>query len=432
MIEIIKKKRNGVELSKEDFRFMIDGFVAGEIPDYQISAFLMAVYFKGMTENETAILTDVMMRSGDLIDLSEIEGIKVDKHSTGGVGDKTTLILAPLVAAAGVPVAKMSGRGLGHTGGTLDKLESIKGFSVDMSKEAFIENVKKYNIAVCGQNDNLVPADKKIYALRDVTGTVDNISLISSSIMSKKLACGADAIVVDIKVGEGAYMKTQEEAEDLAKMIIGIGSKMKRKVIAVISAMHEPLGLAVGNALEVKEAIDTLKGNGPADLNDLCLQLGGHLLVLGKVAKNQVEGTKKLEKLITSGAAFEKFKEMIKAQGGDLNVIDQPDLLPKTEFAQVFKSKKEGFISELNALDIGMASMKLGAGRATKDSKIDHGAGILLRKKIGDFVKKDEILATMFSNNQDGFEKAERLIDAAFKISKTKPRKNTLILKTIE
>ena len=431
MVELIIKKRNGFELTKEEYSEIIDGFISGKIPDYQVSAFLMAVCFKGMTDDETANLTDVMMRSGELIDLSEIEGVKVDKHSTGGVGDKTSLVLAPWVAAAGVPVAKMSGRGLGHTGGTLDKLESIKGLSVDMTKEEFIDNIKLHNIAVCGQNANLVPADKKLYVLRDVTGTVKDISLIASSIMSKKLACGADATVIDIKVGHGAFMKTIEEAEKLAKMMIGIGSKMGRKIIAVITSMNEPLGFTVGNALEVKEAIDTLKGNGPDDLTELCLELGSHMLVLGEVAKTQTEAVVILKKLIDSGAAFNKFKEFVKAQGGDTNLIDQPDLLPDTQFSETYKSKSEGYISELNALDIGLASVKLGAGRETKTSVIDYGAGIVLRKKIGDYVKKDEDLAILYSNNSANFTKAIKFMDSAYTISEEKPSHKPLILKTI-
>ena len=431
MVELIIKKRNGFELTKEEFSSIIDGFVSGEIPDYQVSAFLMAVYYEGMTSDETANLTDIMMRSGELIDLSEIEGVKVDKHSTGGVGDKTTLVLAPLVAAAGVPVAKMSGRGLGHTGGTLDKMESIKGLSVDMTREEFIDNVNRIKIAVCGQNANLVPADKKLYALRDVTGTVDNISLIASSIMSKKLACGADAIVIDIKVGHGAFMKTLEDAEELAEMMIGIGSKMNRKVIAVITSMNEPLGFTIGNALEVKEAIDTLKGNGPDDLTELCLELGSQMLVLGEVAKTQEEAVIILKKLIESGAAFNKYKEFVKAQGGDKNLIDQPDLLPDTQFSETYKSKSEGYISELNALDIGLASVKLGAGRETKTSVIDYGAGIVLQKKIGDYVKKDEDLAILYSNNFANFTKAIKFMDSAYIISEEKPSHKPLILKTI-
>ncbi len=431
MVELIIKKRNGFELTKEEYSEIIDGFISGEIPDYQVSAFLMAVCFKGMTDDETANLTDVMMRSGELIDLSEIEGVKVDKHSTGGVGDKTSLVLAPWVAAAGVPVAKMSGRGLGHTGGTLDKLESIKGLSVDMTKEEFIDNIKLHNIAVCGQNANLVPADKKLYVLRDVTGTVKDISLISSSIMSKKLACGADATVIDIKVGHGAFMKTIEEAEKLAKMMIGIGSKMGRKIIAVITSMNMPLGYAVGNALEVKEAIETLKGQGPADLTELCLELGSHMLVLGKVAKTQEEAVETLKKLIDSGAAFNKFKEFVVAQGGDVSVIENPELLPDTQFSDIYKSKNEGYISELNALDIGLASVKLGAGRETKTSVIDYGAGIVLRKKIGDYVKKDETLAILYSNNSANFTKAIKFMDSAYTISEEKPSHKPLILKTI-
>lgn len=431
MVNLIKKKRDGFELDKKDISFIINGMISGKIPDYQMAAFLMAVFFKGLNNTETAILTEEMMNSGELIDLSEIKGIKVDKHSTGGVGDKTSLVLGPLVAAAGVPVAKMSGRGLGHTGGTLDKLESIKGLSVNMSKQLFIDKINKHGIAICGQNEGLVPADKKIYALRDVTGTVDNISLISSSIMSKKLACGADAVVIDIKVGEGAFMKNINQAEDLADMIIGIGSKMGRKVVVVISAMDEPLGFAVGNALEVKEAIDTLKGKGPKDLRELCLILGSNMLVLGQVVENNEEGKKLLEKLISNGQAFEKFKELIGSQGGDLQLINQPDLLPRSEFAQTFKSDKEGFICEINALEIGLASMNLGAGRKTKTSEIDFGAGILLKKKIGDFVQKDEVLATMYSNNQGNFVKANAFLSSAFKINKVAPTKKPLILKTI-
>lgn len=430
MVELILKKRDGFELSKDEYKTMIDGVISGEIPDYQISAFLMAVYFKGMTRNETADFTDIMMRSGELIDLSEIKGKKVDKHSTGGVGDKTTLVLAPLVAAAGVPVAKMSGRGLGHTGGTLDKMESIKGLSVDMTRQEFIDNVKRHNIAVCGQNANLVPADKILYALRDVTATVNNISLIASSIMSKKLACGADAIIIDIKVGDGAFMKTVEDAEVLAKMMIGIGFKMNKKVIVVISSMSEPLGFAIGNALEIKEVIETLKGNGPKDLTELCLDLGGHMLVLGEVAKTQIEGIEILKKVIDSGKAFEKFKELVGAQGGDIKVVDQTDLLPSTKFSHSYKTHSQGYITELNALDIGLASVKLGAGRETMASKIDHGAGIVLKKKIGDFVNKDEVLAVLYSNNAN-FVKAITFMDLAYKISKEKPLKSPIVLKTM-
>lgn len=431
MVELIKKKRKGLELSKEEYAYIVDGLVSGEIPDYQLSAFMMAVYFQGMNSEETAVLTDLMMRSGELVDLSEIKGIKVDKHSTGGVGDKTTLILGPLVAAAGVPVAKMSGRGLGHTGGTLDKLESIKGLTVDMSKEEFIKKIQKHNIAICGQNQTLVPADKKLYALRDVTATVENLSLIASSIMSKKLACGADAIVIDIKVGKGAYMKSVEQAEELAKMMTEIGAKMNRAVVAVITSMDEPLGLTVGNAIEVKEAIDTLKGNGPKDLTDLCLKLGSHMLVLGKVVPSYEEGVEILKTLIDSGAAFEKFKELIAAQGGDPKIADHPEQLPTSTFEKEFVSEKDGFVAELDALDIGIASMKLGAGRENQDSKIDFGAGIILKKKIGDPVKAGETLALMYTNQESDFAKAEELLAKAFTINTNAAQKKPLILKTI-
>ncbi len=431
MVDFIKKKKNGLALEAAAYTVIIDGFISGEIPDYQMAAFLMAVCFKGLNSDETAILTDVMMRSGELIDLSEIEGIKVDKHSTGGVGDKTTLVLAPLVAAAGVPVPKMSGRSLGHTGGTIDKLEAIPGFSVKMSGQEFIDKIKKHGIAICGQSDSLVPADKKLYALRDVTGTVDNISLIASSVMSKKLACGADAVVIDIKLGSGAYMKTEEEAEELAVMMTDIGAKMNRDVIAVISSMDEPLGYAVGNALEVEEAIATLKGHGPEDLTKLCLELGSHMLILGKAAKTHEEAIKKLETLMASGAALEKLKEMIAAQGGNTKVIENPDVLPGSRFSEPYKSNKEGYITKLNALAIGTAAVKLGSGRATKKSEIDHGAGILLKKKIGDHVRKNEVLAMMFTNNQANFVSAASLMDSAYTIEDEAPRKKPLILKTI-
>jgi pyrimidine-nucleoside phosphorylase len=431
MVELIVKKRNGLELTREELASIVNGYISGEIPDYQVSAFLMAVYFNGMSHNETADFTDIMMRSGDLIDLSDIDGVKVDKHSTGGVGDKTTLVLGPLVAAAGVPVAKMSGRGLGHTGGTLDKMESINGLSVDMTREEFIENVKKHNIAVCGQNADLVPADKELYSLRDVTGTVNNISLIASSIMSKKLACGADAIVIDIKVGYGSTIKRMDEAEELANMMIQIGSKMNKKVIAVFSSMRQPLGFSVGNALEIKEVIDTLNGNGPDDLVELCLELGSQMLVLGGAAKTRDGAVDILRGLIASGRGYEKFRELVSAQGGDVNVIDNPELLPQAQFSYEYRSRESGYISELNALDIGMASVKLGAGRETKSSDIDMGAGIVLKKKIGDYVKKDEVLAVLYSNNDANFTKATENLDNAYKLKKEKQLHNPLVMKVM-
>jgi len=431
MVDLIQKKREGQALNKSELAEIINGFVDGSIPDYQVSAFLMAAYFNGFDSKETAILTDLMMHSGDLIDLSPVQGIKVDKHSTGGVGDKTTLVLAPLVAAAGVPVAKMSGRGLGHTGGTLDKLESIAGFSIEMTIPEFINRVQKNGIAVCGQTANLVPADKKLYALRDVTATVNNSSLIASSIMSKKLACGADAIVIDIKVGNGAFMKTVEDAVKLGHTMIDIGVQMGRKVITVLTDMEQPLGNAIGNALEVQEAIDTLKGHGPEDFVELCLELGGRMLVLGKVAKNHDEAVKTLKNLISSGKALEKFRTFVESQGGDSSIIDDPDRLPQARLSQNFISPKEGYITHLNAMDVGLASMKLGAGRDTKESSIDYGAGILLKKKVGTYVKKGDILALMYAENKEAFQNAKDLLHSAYEISDQKPTKKSIILKTI-
>ena len=432
MVETIKKKRDGLELSKDEIQELIKGLTTGEIPDYQITAFLMALYFQGMTENETAILTECILKSGDQIDLSEISGVKVDKHSTGGVGDKTTLILAPLVAAAGVPVAKMSGRGLGHTGGTIDKLESIKGFNVNLTISEFIEKVKNHNIAICGQNANLVPADKKLYALRDVTATVKNFALITSSIMSKKFACGADAIVIDMKLGAGAYMKTIEEARLLGRKMINTGLRMNRKVIVVISSMNQPLGYTVGNALEVKEAIQTLKGNGPKDLTTLCLELGANMLLLAKRVDTLNEGKNILQELLYNGKAFEKFKEFIVSQNGDINMIEQPDLLPSCIHSKDILSRDTGYVQELDALLIGKASMLLGAGRETKSSKLDLGAGIVLNKKINDKTNNEDLLATIYSNDKSSFTKTESLILQAYKINKDKVNTNSVIIETMK
>jgi len=431
LLELIKKKRDGLILDQIDIEKIVNGFVSGQIPDYQVAAWLMAVYFQGLNDEETAYLTDAMMRSGDLIDLSSIPGLKVDKHSTGGVGDKTTLVLAPLVAAAGVPVAKMSGRGLGHTGGTLDKLESIPGFNVNLSRENFIEMVKKHHIAICSQNAKLVPADKKLYALRDVTGTVDNISLISSSVMSKKLACGADAIVIDLKIGDGAFIKTIDDAEKLAEIMISTAKRMDRKLVAVISSMEEPLGFAIGNALEVKEAIDTLKGHGPEDLTKLCLELGSHMLILAGKVQDIESGKKLLSEFITNGAAFEKFKELVINQNGDVNTIIDPSLLPNAKFAYAYKSKTSGFISHLSAMDIGLASVALGAGRETKESPIDYGAGIILKKKVGDKVEIGDELAILYADDETFFTKAEKYMDLTYQISPVSPQKQSLILKVI-
>ena len=431
MVSLLKKKRDGEVLSRADYEFFVNGLLSSEIPDYQVSAFLMAVYFQGMTIEETAVFTDVMMHSGDVIDLSGVDGIKVDKHSTGGVGDKTTLILGPLVAAAGAKVAKMSGRGLGHTGGTLDKMESIAGLTVDMSKETFINLVKKHGIAICGQNESLVPADKKLYALRDVTATVNNLALITSSIMSKKFACGADAIVIDIKVGEGAYMKTTEEAEQLAKLMLDTSRNMNRDLVVVISGMNEPLGKMVGNALEIKEVIQTLKGEGPDDLTELVLVLGSHMLVLAKVVESTEEGARLLNQLLSDGSAFNKFKELVKAQGGDVSQVEDPSLLPTAIYSHTYTSPKSGYIAELNALKVGLACVKLGAGRETKSSVIDFGAGIELKSKVGEYVNQGDALAILYSNDQAKLTEAEEILKQAYQFSPSQIVKQALILKEI-
>lgn len=401
MVDLIEKKRDGFELSPEEIQFVISGYTNGDIADYQMSAFLMAVYFQDMTEKERAALTLAMVDSGDRIDLSAIEGVKVDKHSTGGVGDTTTLVLGPLVAACGVPVAKMSGRGLGHTGGTIDKLEAIEGFHVELTTDQFIKQVNEEKLAVVGQSGNLTPADKKMYALRDVTATVNSIPLIASSIMSKKIAAGANAIVLDVKTGEGAFMKTAEDAEKLAHAMVSIGNATGRKTMAIISDMSQPLGFAIGNALEVKEAIDTLKGQGPQDLTELCLVLGSQMVVLGGKAKTLEEARAMLEKVIENGEALSAFKRMIASQGGNPAVVEQPELLPQAKVVEEVLSEREGYISFMEADEIGTAAMILGAGRAAKDSEIDLAVGIVLHKKVGDFVRKGEALATIHANNEE-------------------------------
>ncbi|MTD30100.1 pyrimidine-nucleoside phosphorylase [Planomicrobium sp. YIM 101495] len=400
MVDLIEKKRDGIELSTEEIQFIINGYTAGDIEDYQMSAFLMAIYFKNMTERERADLTLAMAASGDQIDLSAIEGLKVDKHSTGGVGDTTTLVLGPLVAACGVPVAKMSGRGLGHTGGTIDKLEAIEGFHVELSTEDFIKQVNDLKVAVVGQSGNLTPADKKLYALRDVTATVNSIPLIASSIMSKKIASGADAIVLDVKTGEGAFMKTHEDAVELAKAMVNIGNAVGRKTMAIISDMSQPLGFAIGNALEVKEAIETLQGNGPEDLTELCLVLGSQMVVVGGGAETLEEARGMLEEAISSGKALEVFKEFIASQGGNAAVADDLTLLPQAEFVTPVLSREEGYIAHMEADDIGTAAMLLGAGRATKDSEIDLAVGIVLHKKVGDHIAAGEAIATVHANSE--------------------------------
>ncbi len=418
MYDIILKKRNNQELSKEEIEYFIEGYTSGSIPDYQVSALLMAIYFNKMSKRETSELTMAMVNSGDVLDLSAIEGVKVDKHSTGGVGDTTTLVLGPMVASLGIPVAKMSGRGLGHTGGTIDKLESFRGFSVEMTEEKFIQNVNNIKLAVVGQTGDLAPADKKLYALRDVTGTVDNISLIASSIMSKKIASGADAIVLDVKVGSGAFMKNKEDSVMLAKEMVEIGKMIGRNTVAVISDMDQPLGLAIGNALEVKEAIETLKGTGPQDLLDLCLELGSNMVVLSGKANNSEEAKSMLLETIKSGAALSKLKEFVIAQGGDIEGIEDTDKLPKAKYVLPVISEQEGFVNKILAEDIGLAAMELGAGRATKESSIDLAVGIVLNKKRGSKVSKGDTLAFIHANHEELIESCKESILNSFRIAK--------------
>ncbi|WP_233881137.1 pyrimidine-nucleoside phosphorylase [Virgibacillus halodenitrificans] len=426
MYDIIEKKRDGEELTSEEINYFIEGYTNGDIPDYQTSALLMAIYFQDMTEEERANLTLAMVESGDQINLSDINGVKVDKHSTGGVGDTTTLILAPLVASVSVPVAKMSGRGLGHTGGTIDKLESVPGFHVEISNDEFINLVNRNKVAVIGQSGNLTPADKKIYGLRDVTATVSSIPLIASSIMSKKIASGADAIVLDVKTGSGAFMKDLKDAQSLAKAMVSIGNKVGRNTMAVISDMSQPLGYAIGNALEVKEAIETLKGKGPEDLTELCLTLGSQMVVLAKQAENLDEARNKLEENLRNGKAFEKFKEFLESQGGDPSVADQPELLPQAKYKIDVPAKEAGTVSEIVANEIGTAAMMLGAGRATKESEIDLGVGIVLHKKIGDSVEKGETLLTVHSNKED-IEEVKQLLYKNITIASSEIKAPTLI-----
>lgn len=427
MYDIIMKKRNGDTLSKSEIDFFIEGYTKGEIPDYQVSALMMAIYFQGMNEEETLGLTMAMANSGDMLDLSAIEGVKVDKHSTGGVGDKTTLALTPMVAACGIPVAKMSGRGLGHTGGTIDKLESFPGFSTSISTQTFIDNVNRIGIAVMGQTADLAPADKKLYALRDVTATVDNMSLIASSIMSKKLAAGADAIVLDVKTGSGAFMKTEEDSVALATEMAKIGRNAGRNTIAVVSDMDQPLGFAVGNALEVKEAIDTLKGQGPEDFVELCLTLGSQMLIVGGKAKEAEEAREMLLKVLNSGAALDKLAEFVEAQGGNKEAVYNTDLLPKASIVEPVYSTADGYIEHIECDEVGICSLILGGGRETKESEIDLSVGIVLTKKVGDKVEKGETIAYIHANDKNKLETAKERFLKAYSYSETKPKKSKII-----
>ncbi|STO12897.1 Pyrimidine-nucleoside phosphorylase [[Flavobacterium] thermophilum] len=397
MVDLITKKRDGHELTKEEIDFIINGYTKGDIPDYQMATMLMAIYFNSMSKEEISALTNAMINSGETIDLSQIEGVKVDKHSTGGVGDKITLIVAPLVASLGIPVAKMSGRGLGHTGGTIDKLESIQGFNVELTKEQFINQVNTHKIALVGQSGNLVPADKKLYALRDITGTVNSIPLIASSIMSKKIAMGADAIVLDVKTGNGAFMKTLEDSKALAQEMVDIGKSLNRKTIAVITDMNQPLGYEVGNANEIKEVIQILKGEYIEDLVEISLAIAENMVLLSKMYEGE-NIKEKLKLQIENGQALNKFREFIKIQGGNENIVDNVNLLPQAKYHFEIKSLNSGYINKLEAEKIGHVAMLLGAGRKKKEDNIDHSAGVTLKKKVGDYVKENEVLAILHCN----------------------------------
>lgn len=427
MFDIIAKKRDGKVLTNEEIEFFVNGYVNGDIPDYQISALLMAIYLNGMNVDETTTLTMLMARSGEVIDLSSIPGIKVDKHSTGGVGDKTTFIISPIVASCGVPVAKMSGRGLGHTGGTIDKMESIPGMKTNIDREEFFDIVRNVGACVIGQSGNIVPADKKLYALRDVTATIESIPLIASSIMSKKLAAGSDAILLDVKTGSGAFMKTTDEAIELAKAMVAIGEKVGRKTIALITDMDRPLGKSIGNALEMKEVCDTLKGKGPKDLTELCLTLATNMLYLA--GKGSLDDCYNLAKdALESGKAFEKLKEMVKAQGGDVSVIEDNSKFESSKVAKGLAAAQEGYIYSMDTEKCGVASMILGAGREKKEDTIDYSAGVIIHKKIGDYVKRGDLIASLYSSSEEKCVNSSRLLGEAIKISSAEPVVKPIVL----
>ncbi len=429
--DIIEKKKKNKELTKQEIEFIVDGYTKGEIPDYQISALMMAIYFNGMNTEEISALTMAMVDSGDQMDLSPIKGVKVDKHSTGGVGDKTTIVLAPIVATLGGKVAKMSGRGLGHTGGTIDKLESFTGFRVELTEEEFFENVNNHNIAVAGQSGDLAPADKKLYALRDVTATVDSIPLIASSIMSKKIASGADAICLDVKCGTGAFMKHLEDARELAKTMTNIGNHVGRQTMAVISDMNQPLGYAVGNSLEVIEAINTLRGEGPKDLTELTITLGSNMLVLAGVYDDINEARQAVTETIKTGKAIEKLKEWIQLQGGDKDAVDNIDKLPTAAYSEKVMVKSEGYVKEIDAEEIGRAALVLGAGRENKQSQIDLSAGLIIHKKIGDKIDEDLCIATIYYNDKTKAKEAKTILVDAYSISSSPVDKQKLIYEVI-
>lgn len=428
MVDIIEKKRDNNPLTKAEIEFFVKGYVNKSIPDYQVSSLLMAIYFNGMNDDESTALTEAILNSGETIDLSKIEGVKVDKHSTGGVGDKTTLVLGPLVASCGAKFAKLSGRGLGHTGGTLDKLESIQGFNFELDSETFINQVNDISIAVAGQTAKLAPADKLLYALRDVTGTVPSIPLIASSIMSKKLASGADVIVLDVKIGEGAFMKTLEDARALSQLMVKIGSNFGKKVVAFITDMSEPLGFAVGNKLEVLEAVRTLQGNGPSDLTQLSIEIGSYLVRHAGITDSLKDARKMIQDKISSLEASDKFFEMVSKQGGTL-----PDLNEYITINGIIavKSEEAGYVEKLNALDIGLSAMKLGAGRETKDDTIDSNVGIVLNKKVGDYVEEGDVLAYVYNNKEDITEEVKTILNA-FSITEKAVNKKPLIIEIIE
>lgn len=429
-VDVIRKKRVGLTLEKEEIQDMIQNYVAGRIPDYQMSAMLMAICFQGMNDEELTAMTLAMRDSGDVVDLSPIQGIKVDKHSTGGVGDKTTLIVGPVVAACGVPVAKMSGRGLGFTGGTLDKLESIPGFRVDLSSEEFFQAVGSSGISVIGQTGNLAPADKMLYALRDVTGTVDSIPLIAASIMSKKLAAGSDKILLDVTTGSGAFIKDIEGSRELARRMVAIGNGAGKETVAMITSMEEPLGYAVGNNMEVKEVIETLRGNGPEDLRTVCFSLAGMMLSMGKGISYEA-GKKLAEETLACGAALEKFKEMVVAQGGDVSYIENPEQFEKAAVSGELLAARDGVIGAMNTEGIGITAGLLGAGRETKESTIDFSAGIYMRKKLGDRIKKGDVIATLYAADKDRLKNALAYMETCYTVSEDEPEALKLVVDII-